>query len=370
MPEATQPGAADAAAKLIAAMAMAKRGGALFAGLGIGGLRLLAPALAAYAGTQHSPNDDDDQTDDPPKDADGNPRLTRRENAAISAAAAKAMLELIEITSVTDPIMPNATPYMAYDDGVFRAPHLSHLLSLVSASNRLLTRDKGSGDDIEEAQASATAPGVAYLAVAPGEYAPTSGSLTPIAIRRSAMRERTYNAPQLAMLAHSSNGFETAPASAGSAGGVNYNAQAYAARGGGALRRYDASGGCGCGSASGATSGGSCGCAACGGHADYQFSPARRDADGKCVSVLKISCDTGWRVRECLKISICELLRCVGDEVCDNGQFAANPDLKGCLEGFVCTLLTCLPEAICPTPPQVNCHPALLPDDCNYASGR
>jgi hypothetical protein len=264
-----------------------------------------------------------------------------------------------------------------------------HLMSLAAAANRVLGSkddDDGKGGDNPPPETIDATHSVAYVALAPGEYAREPGPLTPTAIRRSAMRERTYNAPQLAMLARSSNRFETAPASTGSASsasmamqrataGPNYNARAYGAQYGSAVAAYhgQASGGCGCGcgcSSCGGSPVSVCGCARCGGQAQYQFSPARRDANGKCVSVLNISCDTGWRMRDCLKFSICELIRCVADEVCDDGKFAPNPDLQACLEGFVCSLLTCLPEAICPTPPPVKCYPAALPDDCNYASGR
>jgi hypothetical protein len=103
------------------------------------------------------------------------------------------------------------------------------------------------------------------------------------------------------------------------------------------------------------------------------FPPARYDADGKCKSVLSISCETKSRVRECFKQSLCDLLRCVGEEVCEDGRFAKakKPDLGKCLEGFVCSLLTCLPEAICPPPPPstVCLNQPVSDCDCNYAVG-
>lgn len=345
-----------------------QRGGAFIGGLGVGGLRLLIPMLSAYAGPQpENPNDPAAGGDGgPTKDTTGIPWLNRRESAIVTASAGKMLLELIEITSRTDPITDGAPPYVAYNDGVFRPPHLTHLLSLASAANRMLGGEDdnvGKDGDIPPPQTIEAAHSVAYVAVAPGEYVREAGPLTPTAIRRSAMRERTYNAPQLAMLARNSNRFETAPAGAG--GGTSAGMAMARAAGG---LRCDSSGGP-CRSCGGSCANGS-GCASCGGQSRHEFSPAPRDADGKCVSVFNISCETAWRVRECLTVSICEFIRCVGDEVCDDGKFAPNPDLSKCLEGLVCSLLTCLPEAICPTPPPVKCYPATLPNDCNYATGR
>ena len=186
------------------------------------------------------------------------------------------------------------------------------------------------------------------------------------------MRERTYNEPQLlrydAMATQRGIGQasgathsafrESAPsyAAAAKSGGLT------AAKGGARV----AASGCGCGR------GGTPACT-CGDGGARDFPPARYKADGSCESFFDISCETRWRVRECFKVAFCDLIRCFGDEMCDeNGQFASKPDFVACLERFVCSVLTCLPDAICPPP---DCKPvacvtvAKACDDCNFAVG-
>ena len=89
-------------------------------------------------------------------------------------------------------------------------------------------------------------------------------------------------------------------------------------------------------------------------------------------------------MRECFKWAFCDLLRCLGDELCDDGKFAAHADMGACLESFVCSIVTCLPDAICPPPEkacreETTCEPVCAPQcaprlaapgcDCNYAVG-
>jgi hypothetical protein len=203
-----------------------------------------------------------------------------------------------------------------------------------------------------------------YVATAPGEYAIHSGPLTPREIRRSAMRQRSYAPPAPMMLVSHSNARQLKLAPAAEA-----TMQETVAVG-----TYT---GCGCGRAS---TGVGCGCGA-----GVSRSPARYRADGSCESITTVSCDTRWRIRECFKVALCDLLRCLGDELCEDGRLAANakPDFGRCLETFVCSLVTCLPDAICPPPdrpgspccvrPQAAaCGSARLSDpacECNYAVG-
>ena len=99
---------------------------------------------------------------------------------------------------------------------------------------------------------------------------------------------------------------------------------------------------CGCGGARSSSGG----CARCGGGGVRHFPPARYNEDGSCAPITSISCDTRWRVRECFKVAFCDLLRCLGDQLCDeSGRFdeANKPDFGACLETFVCSVVTCLP---------------------------
>ena len=121
-------------------------------------------------------------------------------------------------------------------------------------------------------------------------------------------------------------------------------------------------GSCGCGSS---------GCGGCGSGGPRTFPPARYEEDGSCSPLFDISCETRWRVRECFKIAFCDLLRCLGEELCEDGQFAEDPELGACLERFVCSILTCLPEAICPSGgEEICCLPAdTVSCGCNFAVG-
>ena len=97
---------------------------------------------------------------------------------------------------------------------------------------------------------------------------------------------------------------------------------------------------------------------------------ARHDADGNCEGLFSISCETRWRIRECVKVSFCDLLRCMGDEFCERPS-GKRPDISGCLEDFLCSLLHCLPDAICPPPAAHDCCPPrqISSCHCNYAVG-
>ena len=371
----------EARAKLVAsAIRRAKLTARSVEALSAAGLQKVMPLLRAYVGPQRE-GEPEKELIDP---ATGRPiepvagRLSRQEKAVLNAVATKVFLELLEITSRTDPIYKDAPVYTAYEDGgARRAPHLAHILSLGVAANRVLSaRGQTPPPTGEEPKPGpVTEKSVAYLAVSPGEYVEDPGPLSPSVIRRSAMRERSYNPPALAMLASSSNQFPIAAAKTGQSSSALSGVGAYAYRSAGSAygRGSAASSARGYGGCPSCGGNGGCGCPSCGGgsYGRYPFSPARRKPDGGCESIGKISCDTQWRMRECLKWAVCDLIRCVGEELCDeDGQFAQNPDIGLCLERFVCSLVTCLPEAICPPPEREEtcCLPA-IDCDCNFAVG-
>lgn len=358
--------------------------GMALAGAGAGLMQSIVPLLAIFA--TGSP-------DEALKQGDESTEALRERRAAVTRiAGTKALLELIALASRTNPLTSESTTFDAYRDGKAQAPGIEHVLALAVAAMAMVSRsaarderiddqnDATSGDGKDNPPGTASPANLApvtYVAVAPGEYRAMSGPMTPAQIRRYAMRERSYNQPQLAMMARQSNSFMIMPAGStgGDAAAHSAQQQRLTAEQYGRMM-LSARGSCGCGGGSGASgSGGSCSCGGAGGGGGgggYAFPPARLDADGSCRSPLKISCDTQTRVRECFKIALCDLIRCVGEEVCDNGQFSSTkPDLKKCLEGFVCTLLTCLPEAICPPPPPATvCITQAVSDcDCNYAVG-
>ena len=130
-------------------------------------------------------------------------------------------------------------------------------------------------------------------------------------------------------------------------------------------------------------------CGTCGCGTSQSASVARYDSDGSCASWFDISCETQWRLRDCLKLTLCEFLACVADSYCASGSFEkpievdadGNPVfdpvtgqpvekdlgdvLMECLCESACTVLHCVPDAIC-GPRQSECipPPAL---ECNFA---
>lgn len=365
-------------------------GGKGLQGAAVGGLRVLMPLIAAYSGKRLEQEEGGD--------VEGQYGLKLNEERVLKAGTQKAFLELVELASITHPVHPEAPRFTAFNsEGVAQTPQLVHLLALVAAAKQYFSDDEGDdgcgdGDDGGQ-EPIAIPPGqsVVFMSVAPGEYAMRSGPMTASEIRRMSMRQRSYNPPQAARLISAPNARAVAvgPAqgsyavrSTSGTGGMSKSSGLYKAGGmsqhsgmgsrGGAAGMAAMGSGCACGGAR--SSGG--GCERCGGGGVRLFPPARYDEDGRCASITDISCDTRWRVRECFKVAFCDLLRCLGDQLCDeNGRFdeVNKPDFGACLETFVCSVVTCLPDAICP-PPERSCvaqRPVCAPafDDCNYAIG-
>ncbi|MEO8550346.1 MAG: hypothetical protein ABI678_10240 [Kofleriaceae bacterium] len=78
------------------------------------------------------------------------------------------------------------------------------------------------------------------------------------------------------------------------------------------------------------------------------------------------SCETRNRLRDCLKVLVCDLLECIEVVICAaqlGGEAArlARLNFRRCLAALICKLMRCLREAICPPP----CVPQLpVPNDC------
>jgi hypothetical protein len=318
--------------------------------------------------------------------------LDRRQQAILVAAGTKALLELLEITSVTHPVYADAPAFRARDDkGEAQAPHLLHLFSLVAACREYFGFD---GDEVPQPQQQtqiAAGRTVLYLATAPGEYAAVSGPQSPIMIRRAAMRQRSYSPPQPAILSNATQPVTQplrmgaasqpmmimrSPAMSAAPQRTGVRVVPLQASYGARAPQKMGNGGCGCGGSAQAPSGSGsgCGCGCQSGpqtHGATGANPARYRDDGRCAPLWDISCDTRWRLRACVRTALCDMLRCMADEVCENGRFAPDPDLGACLEGFVCSLLHCLPDALCP-PAQPE--PCCLDQgagscSCNFAVG-
>lgn len=307
--------------------------------------------------------------------------LTPQQAEVVKFAGTKVATEMLEIASITHPIYEGAAPYSALGiEGKQQAPHIRHVFSLYLAGKDYFNFGEDEvpapNPEIPIAQFNEQK-SVAYLAVAPGEYVQSPGPLTPIAMKRAASRQRTYQEPEPAML-RSNNQPISQPLVMGRSGQAVMASTVVpisAAQGSNAYVSAPArtapqsscgyGGGCGCGGGS------DCGCGCGHTHGHRNFPPTRYNDDGTCAPLGKVSCDTQWRVRECFKIAFCDMLRCLADEVCEDGQFAQEPDAGKCLEGFVCSLLHCLPDAICPPPEKDDCC-AAAPEpscNCNFAVG-
>ncbi|MCV2446169.1 hypothetical protein [Paracoccus sp. DMF] len=334
------------------------------------GLRGSIPLLELYSGTTRKAEQDRDS------DGQGLEKLgfSRGEAGVLRQAFTKGVLESLEISSITHPVYDGAPVYRAYNaDGVMQPPHMVHFLALAAAAAAVWRRWEASQEPpAPEPVPVVTIPAsqtVAFVAKAPGEYEYIAAPQTASDIRRYAMRQRSLNPPQLAMLASSRDPGSIVPAetrmlSASSPLSANRTLSKTSAapqsRAAPASRHQGC--GCGCGGPS------PCGC---GGHGARAFPPARYDDDGRCVGILTISCETRWRIRDCLKGSFCDFLRCVGDELC-NREEGQDIDLRECLEDFLCSFLACLPDAICPPPEP--CEPCCPPRPveschCNFAVG-
>lgn len=92
--------------------------------------------------------------------------------------------------------------------------------------------------------------------------------------------------------------------------------------------------------------------------------------------LLSMSPETKARLRECLASVTCELMLCLGDDVCVDGKvdfdrLADNERLADCLSRALCTVIQCIPAAICPPSApalEPTCAPSQRPRlPCNFA---
>ncbi len=365
------------------------------------GLRGTIPMLELYSGTTRKL----EQGGDGDSDGGGLEKLglSRGEAGVVRKASTKGMLEALEISSITHPVFEGAPVYRAYNsDGVLQPPHMVHFLALGAAAAAIWRRWEASqeppGPEPDPVIMVPLNQAVELVAVRPGEYVPAPQTSSDI--RRYAMRQRSLNPPRLAMLAYSGDPKSVVPVQTHALSATSAASRITVAsktgmvrdergmmrapsahehgHGSGCSCGAKPKGECGCGRGGKSTCscGGKCGCGGhsscgCGGSDRRGFPPARHDEDGSCASLFSISCETRWRIRDCLKVSFCDFLRCIGDELCEREE-GKKPDLDKCLEDFLCSFLQCLPDAICPPPER--CEPACPPKTieschCNFAVG-
>ena len=93
--------------------------------------------------------------------------------------------------------------------------------------------------------------------------------------------------------------------------------------------------------------------------------PRTKTYDPAQCPTLAISCETKAALRDCVKVALCDFVRCVTDVLCPSGKFDANvfnnqataQQLTNCIGQLACSFLHCLPDALCPEP----CEPPAAP---------
>jgi len=325
-------------------------------GASVSGLRALMPIMEAYSSREAASVENGDLI--------GASGLRKGEQEVLRTVGVKAALELMEITSRSHPVYPDAPVYQSVGvNGDRQAPHLMHLLSIGRAAQDFFSTNehddgKPGAEPVEESLSLPLDRSYAYVAIAPGEYELRSEPLTPLEIRRSAMIERNSRQPVLAMRASSSDPtLVPAEPVARSALLQRQMAAPQALQGGDCCQHYKT---CACTQCCSGCIGQHCASTdACPTAKPPPFHPARYTDEGECESIFQVSCETKWRIRECFKVAFCDLLCCVGEQMCDDGQLQ-DAQLGDCLESFVCSFITCLPGAICP--PEA---PACKPTGCS-----
>jgi hypothetical protein len=108
----------------------------------------------------------------------------------------------------------------------------------------------------------------------------------------------------------------------------------------------------------------SCGCAT---------APATRTYDN--CPTFRVSCETKQALKDCVKVAVCDFLRCVVDAYCPDGRFVPErlgnkklqQEVYKCVGQLACSFAHCVPDALCPPDP---CPPAPTRVDylpCDYA---
>jgi hypothetical protein len=111
------------------------------------------------------------------------------------------------------------------------------------------------------------------------------------------------------------------------------------------------------------------GCGGCSAHGCQCGGPRPTKTYDNCPPC-RISCETKDALRECVKVAVCDFLRCFADTFCPDGEydpkiFASDKFgelLKGCFGQMVCSIAHCIPEALCPEPEE--CPPPAVAPDC------
>lgn len=344
------------------AFARARLMGAMALHLGrvgaVRGIRAVIPILEGYAPIEERPPDELAkralETEDPN-------HFSERERQVLRAAGTKLTFEAIELASLTDPVASEGEPYLAQrdpDTGRYPPPKLAHLLSLGMAAQRLWPEgeaEKAGETDlrvVDQVQRDTVdVQPIVLAAAAPGRHIIYEEPVPAIHIQRAAMMNQYYGTGR------SDVGAARHYSTAGSGPGTTRSSSSaiVASRSAASTKAPVANGhthGCRCG----------------GGGASQPM--ARYDEDGSCASLFTVSCESRWRLRNCLRTVICDMLYCLGQHICEDGtlkeEIELGDALGDCLKAGLCSLVQCVPDALCgprgPEKVETPCH-----SPCDFA---
>lgn len=338
--------------------------------------KMAMPLIRGYVGT-----DAIKRTDDNGEPIGRISTLTEEESATLMMAGEKLAFESIELASLAYPTVEGIEPYRAVrsDKGRYEAPHLGQLLSLWTALQRFVGNDGENNDNNGNPKNSEFVTienPVLLTAVTADDYRYLNMPVLPNMIRRVALNERENMLMRQAGGTQTTTMAQTSGAQLATGRNVmNQNqflptSQSFAVNGNSSVRGGTRFASANASAPVGASPAQSCSSCGCSGSA-ATLSSARYNPDGTCMDTMCISCETKWRVRDCVKLTVCEFITCIADEFCVNGSFQKptrdiGDILIDCLRGAMCTTLNCLPEAICGPRDEECClpPPAL---ECDFA---
>lgn len=119
---------------------------------------------------------------------------------------------------------------------------------------------------------------------------------------------------------------------------------------------------------------GGCGCQTGATYAMAPSASARNYNADECPT-FAISCETKQALRDCIKVALCDFLRCATDTFCPDGRFDLErlkreqdqlpTQLINCVGQLACSFMHCVPEVLCPEPCKPKTTVDVLP--CDYA---
>lgn len=300
----------------------------------VGGLRTVLPILEGYARSMApaAPGEE------PPRINKGDSfNFSDDELKVLRGAGTKIGYELLEITSLTHPVMDELPPYKAQIDpetGRYPAPHLAHFLSLYKAGQSLFASgDRDLSQDMlveRQAMEDAALDALGNLkqakAITGDDYQVGQQAMTPQQIRRMAMSNQSYSKVNAAEVARGAAAYSMTQR----AGSYPEKQSMAYARSDAMMKQMQ--------------------------QAEYtgSYSPC---CCGSQTAYPTTSGDDSFtdRLRDCAMQSLCDALSCFINNYCDDDDNDQN--MQDCVDVFICSLLRCIPAALCPPKPPAPVQP-------------